>query len=251
MIITKKQFLNSCKDSSSGQRLLKCVSHLIPLKGNVELAKLVSYLTFDGHLSKDLKQIYLSSKDDNFLRSFSDLIKIHFKFCGKYEICREGFGISKKYRVFSRAFSQLLLLAGTPSGNKSVTKFLVPEWIIANNDFSTAYLQIAFDSEGSIWKDRSDAWRIRFKLHKNEKLLKNGKSFMEQLRSMLADLDIETTNLWTVDALENRHGPTKGMVFAIKPRSFETFLNNINFRINEKRNRLGVLFGVQDVGQAK
>lgn len=215
------------------------------------MAKLVSYLTFDGHLTKDLTNFFLSSADREFLHSFSDLIEEGFNRKGRIELCEDGFGESFKYRVFDGHLCRAALVAGAPKGNKSIAPFLVPEWITENREFSEAYLGIAFDSEGSIWKDRNGAWRIRFKISKSEELTENGIQFVEQIRSMLATSGVETTEIWSVKGTVGKKWTTVGLCFGIKPRSFETFLKNVGFRIKEKKARSdSLLLGVHDVGRA-
>ncbi len=50
-----------------------------------ELAQIVSYLTFDGHLAEDLKCFYLSSKNLDTLSNFARLVNKKFSMQGRLE----------------------------------------------------------------------------------------------------------------------------------------------------------------------
>src|SRR3989338_121042 len=94
-----------------------------------ELAHIVSYLTFDGHLAEDLKCFYLSSKDPDALSHFARLVHKKFSVQGRLEKDDNCYGESYKYRVFSRPICRFLEAVGTPKGNKTTKIFHIPEWV--------------------------------------------------------------------------------------------------------------------------
>ena len=249
MNITESDFLESYKDKKAAFRALKNMQNLLPLRLDSSIARVVSYITFDGHLSSDLRQIYLSSKDKNFLFDFSLLLKDQFDLNGKLEKCKKSWGTSYKYRIFNSSFSRLLFLAGTPKGNKSKTEFLLPGWINKDKEYTRNYLKVAFDCEGSVWIDKNGYPRIRFKIIKNRKLIDNGKQFMESLRDSLKMFDIDTTNIWFIKG-NNINDDSVGLCFGIKTKSFKEFAENINFTIEKKNKRLIDITGLtHDMGQ--
>jgi hypothetical protein len=251
MKITLEDVLSTYDNRDMGRAFLSRSKLEFPLEADLKLAKLVSYLTFDGHLTKDLTNFFLSSGNDDFLRDFSSFIEDSFNRKGRIEVCKDGFGKSSKCRIFDGHLCRAALVAGAPKGNKSVTRFQIPEWITENRGFSEAYLKVAFDSEGSIWKDRNGVWRIRFKIHKAEELAEDGIHFMEQMRGMLACSGVETTCIWSIKGTKGKKCTTIGLCFGIKTKSFETFLKNVGFRIKEKKARSdSLLLGVHDVGRA-
>ena len=63
------------------------------------LARIVSYLTFDGHLAKDFSCFYLSSKEKEVINKFKDDVYTKFRIDGIWEK-GTGFGKSYKYSIF-------------------------------------------------------------------------------------------------------------------------------------------------------
>ncbi|MBI2541304.1 hypothetical protein HYV80_01165 [Candidatus Woesearchaeota archaeon] len=157
------------------------------LEFDKNLAKLASYLTFDGHLAQDLKCFYLCSKNEATLSNFREIVYTKFNIEGKYEDGM-GNGTARKYRVFSRDICKYLKKIGVPKGNKVSKSFLVPKWIKENTEFAREYLRTAFDCEGSIWFEKQP--KIRFGVYKTEDLLDNGLEFVEELREMLSKFSI-------------------------------------------------------------
>lgn len=201
-----------------------------------DLAKLISYLTFDGHLAEDLKCFYLSSRNKETLMDFEKIVKKKFKITGRLENGM-GFGESYKYRVFNREICRFLEKSGAPKGNKVTKSFLVPPWIMENKEFSKSYLQAAFDCEGSIWIEKDP--KIRFGICKTEELLDNGFEFIEQLKSMLNTFNINTTNTWKTKANTRKDGKiTKELYFKIKQDSLSQFAKKIGFSDRFKNQRL-------------
>jgi len=204
-----------------------------------DLAKIISYLTFDGHLAKDLKCFYLSAKQPELLKDFEDVVYDVFKVTGRIENnC--GIGQSYKYRVFSAAICKRLAELGTPSGNKTKTFFLVPDWIIKKKTYARIYLRIAFDCEGSIWteKNKTTTTKIRFGIWKKETQLQNGIDFVNQLIMMLGIFKIHCTKIWLKDADSRRDTRTRGIYFQIKQESIDKFAKEVSFSNSFKKERL-------------
>ena len=199
------------------------------------LAQIVSYLTFDGHLSEDLKSFYLSSKNKETLQLFQKMIYKNFRLKGKYET-GQGFGESYKYRVHSKEIGEFLSEQGVPKGNKVKKRFLVPSWIKENKEYARAYLQTGFDCEGSIWFEKQP--KIRFGICKIEKNIENGIAFLNELRCLLGVFDVETTKPWVIKANIRKDGDkTKGLYFKIKQKSIKQYIQQIGFSDKFKKKR--------------
>lgn len=237
MYISEKEFLSTYIDKKSGKKAAKKLK--FPIKLNTYIAKLVSYVTFDGHLSGDFGQIFLSSKDLDFLDKFKNMLRDKFNMNGKFEECRDGFGLSYKYRIFNRNLCRILFLAGAPKGNKSKVKFDVPYWISEVKEFSREYLRIAFDCEGTVTRDKSGYPRMRIGIVKDGELVEDGIKLMESMKKMLSGFGIETTKIWTKKGSNISDGI--GIVFAIKTKSFKEFGKHINFSTQKKYNRLKII----------
>src|SRR3989338_3723516 len=94
-----------------------------------DLVKLVSFLTFDGHLYKN-----------------------KFGLNGNYRLKADGFGKSVNYRVYSKELGNFLNKVGTPKGDKMLVSFDIPDWIKKNKEFAKEYLKVAFYCEGCKYK---------------------------------------------------------------------------------------------------
>lgn len=208
------------------------------IKFDKDLVKIVSYLTFDGHLARDLKCFYLCSKDKKVLSIFEKLVRRKFRIGGRLEK-REGYiGESYKYRVFNRHVCKFLERIGAPNGCKVNKTFLVPDWIKNNKEFCRNYLKIAFDCEGSIWFEKQQP-KIRFGIFKSEEHIGNCFEFIEEMKSMLKWFDVNSTRTWLIKGNERKDGKvTKGLYFKIKQDSLEQFAKEIGFTDKFKKERL-------------
>lgn len=204
-----------------------------------DLVKLVSYLTFDGHLAEDLKCFYLSSKNKHTLLDFKEIVHRTFKINGRIEEGM-GFGESYKYRVFNKDACKFLEKIGVPKGSKVLKNFLIPKWIVEDKEFSGEYLRIAFDCEGSIWFENKP--KIRFGVCKSEQLIENGLIFLEQMKMMLKTFEINSTETWLIKGNQRRDGnKTKGLYFKIKQDSIKSFANEVGFNDIFKNQRLSLI----------
>jgi intein/homing endonuclease len=201
------------------------------MRKDLDLVRIVSYLFFDGHLYKDLKCFFLSSKNISDLKNFEKLIKRKFGIQGRYYYNDGGAGKTKthKYRVFSRKFCKELELLGVPKGSKTTNKYLIPKWIVNNKKFSRDFLRIAYLCEGSMKEKRKNP-RISINLHKSEQLLENGLSFMNQLKSILKDEGIETTPIGVYPAKPRRDGiKVKMLRFRVLTKYNNKFIKEVGW----------------------
>jgi len=165
-----------CKPLTDKQRLV-----------DATLAKIVSYLTFDGHLHKSLRGFLLSSNSLADLKTFEALVVKKFGIRPK-KLERNAYCYGdKNYRIwfFNTEVSKFLHSVGTPKGNKTVTSFRVPGWIKNDKEFSREYLRVAYLCEGSNKENRTTP-RIQFTQNKARTLLANGLELMNDIKEMLA-----------------------------------------------------------------
>ena len=209
------------------------------IKLDKNLVKLVSYLTFDGHLAEDLKCFYLSSKDKDTLLDFEKTVYKKFKIKGRLE---RGTVPSEcyKYRVCNSKTCRFLESIGVPKGCKVKKQFLIPKWIKEDIEFCREYLTIAFDCEGSIWFEKQP--KIRFGVCKVKELLDNGFEFIEELKFMLNMFDVNSTNSWLIKGNNRKDGSvTKGLYFQIRQNSLKRFAEEIGFTDKFKKQRLSLI----------
>ncbi len=206
---------------------------------DADLARIISYVTFDGHLSKNLSHFYLSSADWQALKDFEALVKNKFDLKSSYAK-GTGFGTSFKCRFNSVRVSRLLFEAGAPKGDKMLCVFRVPRWIKENRAFSRAYLATAFQCEGWISK-KSNAYSfsVGFKVFKSEELLDGGIAFVEDLKEMLRTFGVATSRTWLQPGNLRKDGKTTAALsFLIRTKSLPAFEREVDFGCDAVKNSL-------------
>lgn len=160
-----------------------------------DMARIASYLTFDGHLYKDLKGFLYSSKNKKDLEDFEIIINRKFSLPARYHL--NSAGSHKQTHViyfFNKIVCEYLFKIGIPKGSKVIQKFGVPKWIVDSKEFSREYLKIAYLCEGSIEKEKGRNPRIAINTAKCEEILDSSISFMNTLRIMLKKFEINSTD---------------------------------------------------------
>ncbi len=239
IIVNEKDFINTYKLKKFGKNFIETNFVKFPIYSSKELAMIVSYITFDGHLSIRQGCFIFTAGCLNRLKYCENIIEKLFDIRGVYRKIPDNYGESYELRYFKKPLCRILKLVGVPNGKKVITKFRVPPWIMKNKDFSRAFLQIAFDCEGCIWKE-GNTIKIRFGISKNKKLANNCKCFLNDLKNMLlCHFNIETTSIWSVN-----DSKTIKFCFQIRSKSFNNFHKHINFRIKSKKKRLDEYMGL-------
>ncbi len=202
------------------------------MKKDLDLVKIVSYLFFDGHLYKDLKCFYFSSKNISDLRKFEKIVKRKFGLKGRFYLNDGGAGRIKthKYRVFNKKICKELETIGVPKGSKTITDYEIPLWILKNKKFAKEFIRIAYLCEGSMKeKDRKNP-RISISMHKAEFLLKNGLKLMQDIKLILKNNGIEATDTGIYDAKRRKDGiKVKHLRFRIKTKDNNKFIKEIGW----------------------
>ena len=239
-IITEKQFRETYKLEKFADKSIKKFRLKFPIYPNKNLVKIVSLLTFDGHLRWDGNVFMFTAGDKPLLKEPMLLVKKEFRITGGFrKIPTNNYGISYEYKITNKPVSRILEFVGTPKGNKVLTPFSVPKWVEEDLEFSRAYLQVAFDCEGSIWKEGHKRRKIRFRIHKSSKILENGIEFLERLKNMLLKFDIKTSKIWIGDGNVRKGGiKTKYLCFNILSKDIPKFNKEIGFSIKHKKELL-------------
>lgn len=204
-------------------------------KLTLELVKIVSYLTGDGHLHKDLKGFLHSSKDINSLKDFEFCVKKQFGInISKIQYSDEdSYGECIQYRYFNTTVAKFLYSIGTPKGDKVITSFDIPEWIKNNKEFMKEYIKILFYCEGSKFLDKTtNKNRIQINMRKTEDFVPDGQIFMNSIKNSLKkDFNIETSNLWLLKGQKRNkdNKNTKDLRFIITKEFNDSFIENIGW----------------------
>ena len=218
------------------------------LLNNPQLAYVVAAITGDGHLqikewrhlisffSKELEEIEVMKL------YFYDLFQVQ----GKMYIDDRKKHKSKTtvYGIFfnSKPVALFLKEVGTPVGNKTNNPFSIPKWVLnGSSQIRGAYLQGLFDSEGTIFCRRTivPRWQIGFKMAKNEKILDSGIAYLNQIREILRDFQIQCSPVRKY-LLNLRKDGSKSfeLLFNIERTSFGNFYKYVGFGHPKKQEKL-------------
>ncbi|MBI2232880.1 MAG: hypothetical protein HYU56_03085 [Candidatus Aenigmarchaeota archaeon] len=227
----ENDFRSSYKLQKFADKAIEKLNLKFPLELNSDLAKIVSFLTFDGHLTPNNKMFIFTAGTTDKLNDIITAAERQFGVKGKTrKVETNTFGTSYEYRICCKPIGKILEMLGVPTGNKVLKKFDVPIWILQNKEFSFHYLKTAFECEGSLWKENKRV-QIAFRIHKHEKLINNGQKFLDTIRKMLLSYKIETTKVWIVKGNKRKDGNiTVGMQFRIKSKSIGDFSSLFGFR---------------------
>ncbi len=241
--ITLENFLELYKLKAFGINAVNRCNLKFPIIPNENLVRMVSYLTFDGHLSLKQHCFLYTGKDENSIQPFRKLIMKIFKIDGVLRFKNDGsFGPSCEFRVFNNPITKLLYLAGAPSGNKTLQRFDMPNWISQNKEFTRFYLQVAFDCEGSIWKGKDGRIGINFTMAKEESILDDAINFLTMMQKLLLDyFGIKSGKITIIDGNTRKDGKrTKFLRFKISTDSLKKFKREIGFISYIKNNKLNL-----------
>jgi len=205
-IVTFEQFVKSFPRITNKSKVL--AKRILPLHASPELAALVAALMTDGHVewytsdgnSRAKKIIlYLSNKAE--CEWFFSLVLKVFGTEGQIQAYKPKSGYFKKqpYKAFvsSATITQILILAGSPIGNKTEKEFLIPNWIMdSNSEIKSRFLQTFFTFEASkprVKTNREFSFEISLTMVKTKELLGNAFKFFSQIKKLLAEFEVIST----------------------------------------------------------
>ena len=148
------------------------------------LAGLIGDLTTDGHVQGyDKLRFDFTAADKDELKRFENRLKKLFDVEGKIrENTTNPHSQSFNYGVNSKPLTRVLIECGAPTGSKVKTRFNVPEWILKEKKYFTAYIERAFTNDGSAFSGNP---RITFELRKEESISENLRNYMETIDAHL------------------------------------------------------------------
>jgi tRNA-splicing ligase RtcB (3'-phosphate/5'-hydroxy nucleic acid ligase) len=150
----------------------------------------------------------------------------------------------KSFRVSSTAFAALLVALGAPAGNKTRQAYGVPEWLFACPLWiKRLFLAGLFGAEMSTpaTSNKYNFYCPTLGMNKVETLEENAIQFLTQLRSLLAEFDIQTSEISRVKqyGVKTKNGRTCGYRLFVKSKNENliTFFETVSFAYNKKRFR--------------
>lgn len=203
----------------------------LELKEDIDLVRIVALINFDGHLDKNLRSFYYSSKNIRDVLFFKDLVKRKLNLGGKLKLNSTGSNKQTHiFWVFNSKFARELEKIGIIKGDKVLQKYLIPSWILNNKEYCREFLKMAFFCEGSNKEEAGRKPRITFRMHKAESLLENGEAILNQMKDMLNLFDIKTTKIYPTNARPKKNGTlVKSLTFRISLEDNHKFINEIGW----------------------
>ena len=243
IIVDKENYLSTFKNHKLGLYSLEKYEKWFPVYSSPKLAGIIADITADGHLGKGLVQFI--SKDRNNVVRFKNEV---FELFGLHGLIRKSPSNKKilECLICRNAFCKVLNMCGVPSGDKVTKEFYVPKWVTEGSiEIKKRYIQRFFDCEGSVVLQKNkQRVHVIFKMHKSTELVKNHLDFLNQIRIILSDFGVKTTNPSTAGYTKRKDGKiTVGYEFRFygTRKNFDSILNfknNINFESAEKLDRL-------------
>ncbi len=206
-----------------------------PIESNVHLAVLIGHILGDGHLHKDQRHFHFANKSIELINEVKELVKIIFGIRRK-EVLRhdkEIFDLN-----FPAIVARLLILCGAPTGRKTTQSFSIPTWI-KNGDIKikSAFLRALFDDEA--WVETAQGgFCIGIGLNKKVNLLNSHFKFIDDIKEILLELGIKTTN--TFKRSQNDDSVQLGFKI-IGLENLKNFNENIGFVHRIKQEKLNFI----------
>jgi nucleoside-diphosphate-sugar epimerase/intein/homing endonuclease len=271
IILTKKKFCSHLK--KYGRRSISNLKYitnlekygLLPLSYNNPkiyiIARLVGYLTGDGHLyfryrpnGKAYTEIQVYGSKEELENVKVDFIKLGFtpgKICSSSSTSRlsTGYvikGVTLRLGITTTDAFAFFELLGVPVGNKSRVTFQVPEWILNGpKDVQDEYLAGLFGAEmsapsfhGRRGQPKREIQPPCFSQSKTERLHRNLHSFRKQIVAMLKERNIKVRIYVMETKFFSKRDQQKSICFNLVLRaSKENILNlaKIGFAYNNER----------------
>jgi tRNA-splicing ligase RtcB len=168
-------------------------------------------------------------------------IKTHYS---EYE-----FDYNENYLIIANSsFATLMVALGAPYGNKTITPYRIPGWILTSELWQKRlFIASYFGTEMSkpITHNGYNFQCPTFSVNKILTLEENAIDFLIDIKKTLNEFDIDVTNPTHVSgyAYDGKHGETKGFRLSIRSntQNLMRFFNTIGYEYNIEKMRLGSL----------
>jgi tRNA-splicing ligase RtcB len=190
-------------------------------------------------IQKDLKRLNVNSK----IYARRRIHKLTNVYGENYEFEYQEFSL----KVSSTAFSLLLHLLGAPIGKKIEKEFNIPKWLKKSSLwckrlFLTSFFGAELSTPKTISGLRFNFYAPTLNINKSIKLQKNGIKFMKEIKNLLKEFGVETSDIKVVKKLgiENK---TIGIRFQVKSElnNLLKFFETIGFEYNKEKQKLACL----------
>lgn len=189
-ILSYNDILSTYKTRGYRLNKLKEYMGLFPLQGSEVLAGIVADLMGDGSLQADPKwRLDFTAKEPSELKRFEKEMQSIFNIKGKIRKCKSNaYGTSYSIAFNSAPVARILWLIGVPGGQKVLSPFRVPKWILVDKTFFRRFVQRLFTCEGGIMHEKNRRVpQVRIEMWKSTDIVCEGKKFMEEISKQLEE----------------------------------------------------------------
>jgi len=218
---------------------------LIPLtEDNCKLPLIIKVLgtTFgDGGIFKNLNAIFLSSSELDSVEEFGKDIKQIFgnEIEFNSRIIEGGeYGHSWCYQNTNRSVTRLFQALGAHIGRKSVSKMIIPKWIIQNEMFSDFFFSSLFGNEigiPKIHKDNNRTDSLDFGLVCDKKFYKNRRRFLNYIQNYLKNKNVKADKIYSMQHKEDKKKLLIRLAINLNFDNLMNFYKNINLSYSNKK----------------
>ncbi len=162
------------------------------------LALMIGWIFGDGHLPRNLRYLSFFDGEEESLEKFKTYSKKYFPTITISDVKKHRENNNYYLTISNTAVAHLFCTLGVPAGNKVDTPFTVPEFILnGSKDVKRDFLAGILGSEMTTPKisHAHTAIPIEFCMSKNMLLEDGHRHFMEQIRRLLNEFGVTTTDM--------------------------------------------------------
>ena len=266
-----KKYLEKIGISDRGNAKVQVINRLkelniLPLKYNSPqlpiLIKIMGFILGDGvliFLKNKKGYIHFYGKEEDLISIKNDLKKIGIKTQNIFKRKR-AHSILTHYSLVefdyeknslikkSTGFAALLALLGTPVGRKTNVEYRIPEWLKKaplwqKRLFLASFFGAELSSPSTL--NKYNFYSPQLNMNKNEGLVENAKYFLEDIREMLAEFEVEANLPVFVsgNCYNGKNGNTIGLRMLIKgnPKNILELYKKIGYEYNNKKQKLACI----------
>lgn len=207
----------------------------LPLTASKELASLVGHIFGDGHIEKCGMKSDFVNKNIELINEVKGNIKFLFGIDIKEHFRKEN----SIFELFIPAtIAKIFVFLGIPDGRKTTQEFNVPEWIRGGSlEIKASFIRAIFDDEA--WVEKAQGgFCIGFGQNKRAALLESHREFLEEIRTILRELEINSSNIF--ERSEKDDSIQLGFKIIGLPNLLN-FSSRIGFTSSEKARRLNFI----------
>ncbi len=202
-----------------------------------EFAYLVAKIMGDGHLDNHFTVKLVSSKSESL-----DFIKeLLIKKCS---IQRQQIKLYRRdhsptthlLQINNSAFGRTLHALGAPKGNKTLTPFKIPKWIIESKESSRIFLQGLLEDELTTVKIERKSYvnKLRFNMRKIPSLRASLMEFLSQVKERIESFNVTCSGLRELKLTNHERVEYYFWILRNKENVIR-FAENIGFRFNQEK----------------